>query len=420
MEVALDRDAIGDAVLYARQRGLDKRHAAGIIGGSNAVFGYDQITVEILRHLADDIFQCLRIKLVVHLGQLGTLRGGQLPLRTVQRAGVVLHAEEIILFNIRKIVGELFLPCGGGKAFAARLGLQIVQGERQPHLDLGADRFDGLPRGGVGAQNQQITLRRALADENFRLWCTEHGGVFGGNILHVLHHLLEVHTHLHAALCGFARVGGGLGGLLCHQAEPLGDGRQLQAHICFVDGADVRKLAAQLPHHIADIALEVFDSGFRFPAALGDQPLGAGEVQQRHNRLDPVCLAAGNDLAVMLDLGGVELTLLRLDARPFDGKAVGVQPGAGQQLDVLLILIIMVAGDAARLGKAGVGQLLLCPVVGMDVVALDLMGGSGRAHEESFFKFLHDFLLIYACLKQIKKLLYLYHSIASAGCKCIF
>ena len=53
----------------------------------------------------------------------------------------------------------------------------------------------------------------------------------------------------------------------------------------------------------------------------------------------------------------------------------------------------MVTGDAARLGKAGVGQLLLRPVVGMDVVALDLMGGSGRAHEESFFKFLHDFLL---------------------------
>ena len=53
----------------------------------------------------------------------------------------------------------------------------------------------------------------------------------------------------------------------------------------------------------------------------------------------------------------------------------------------------MVTGNAARLSKAGVGQLLLCPVVGMNVVALDLMGGSGRADKEAFFKFLHNFLL---------------------------
>ena len=64
-----------------------------------------------------------------------------------------------------------------------------------------------------------------------------------------------------------------------------------------------------------------------------------------------------------------------------------------QQLDVLFIPIIMVAGDAGRLRKAGVGQLLLRPVVGMDIVTLDLMGGSGRADKETFFKFLHNFLL---------------------------
>ena len=104
-------------------------------------------------------------------------------------------------------------------------------------------------------------------------------------------------------------------------------------------------------------------------------------------------LAAGNDLAVMLDFGRVELALLRLDTRPFDGKAIGVQPGIRQQSNIFLIPIIMVAGNAARLSKAGVGQLLLCPVVGMNVVALDLMGGSGRADKETFFKFLHIFLL---------------------------
>ena len=153
------------------------------------------------------------------------------------------------------------------------------------------------------------------------------------------------------------------------------------------------QFTTQLLHHIADIALEVFDRGFCLPAALGNQPLGAGEVQQRHDRFHPVRLAAGNDLAVMLDLGGVELALLRLDTRPFDGKAIGVQPGIRQQSIIFLIPIIMVTGNAARLSKACVGQLLLCPVVGMNVVALDLMGGSGRADKETFFKFLHNFLL---------------------------
>ena len=113
-------------------------------------------------------------------------------------------------------MGELLLPCGGGKAFAARLGLQVVQREGQTDLDLGADFLNSLACSSMSAQNQQITLRRALADENFRLRRAEHGGVFGGSILHVLHHLLEVHADLHAALGGFARVGGSLGGLLCH------------------------------------------------------------------------------------------------------------------------------------------------------------------------------------------------------------
>ena len=153
------------------------------------------------------------------------------------------------------------------------------------------------------------------------------------------------------------------------------------------------KLTAQLLHHIADIALEIFDRAFSLPAALGNQPFGAGEMQHRHNGFHTVRLAAGNDLAVMLDLGRVKLALLRLDARPLDGEAVGVQARIGQQFNVLLIFIIMVAGNAARLGKAGVGQLLLRPVVGMNIVTLDLMGGSGRADKETFFKFLHNFLL---------------------------
>lgn len=47
----------------------------------------------------------------------------------------------------------------------------------------------------------------------------------------------------------------------------------------------------------------------------------------------------------MLDLGRVKLAL-RLDARPLDGEAVGVQARIGQQFNVLLISLVMVAGNA--------------------------------------------------------------------------
>ena len=53
-------------------------------------------------------------------------------------------------------------------------------------------------------------------DKDLRLGRAEHLCILHGGILHVFHHLLEVHAHLHAALGRFARVGGSLGGLLCH------------------------------------------------------------------------------------------------------------------------------------------------------------------------------------------------------------
>ena len=45
---------------------------------------------------------------------------------------------------------------------------------------------------------------------------------------------------------------------------------------------------------------------------------------------------------------------------------------------------------AAGLRKAGMGQLLLCPVVTIRIVALYLMGCCCSTDEKAFFKFLHD------------------------------
>ena len=113
-------------------------------------------------------------------------------------------------------------------------------------------------------------------------------------------------------------------------------------------------------------------------------------MQQGGDGLYALRLAAGDDLAVMFDGFRIKFAFLRLYPCPLDGKAVGVQPGIGQEFDVLFVPMIMVAGNAAGLCKAGMGQLLLCPVVAVGIVTLYLMGCCCSTDEKAFFKFLHD------------------------------
>ena len=242
----------------------------------------------------------------------------------------------------------------------------------------------------MGTPHQQIALRGALADKDLRLGRAEHLCILHGGKLHVFHHLLEIHAHLHRTLGRLSGRCGILGCLFGHQAEPLGNSGQLQAHVGFVDGADIAQLAAQLLHDIDCIVLKVLYGGLRFPAALADEPLGAGKVQQGDDGFYAVRFAAGDHLAVMLDGFRVELSFLRLHPCQLDGKAVSVQPGIGQELDIFFVPMIMVAGNATGLRKAGMGQLLLCPVVTIYIVALHLMGCCCSSDEKAFFKFLHD------------------------------
>ena len=112
-------------------------------------------------------------------------------------------------------------------------------------------------------------------------------------------------------------------------------------------------------------------------------------MQQGHHRFHPVGLAAGEDLAVVLHLSSIKPAFLRFNSCPLNGKAVGVEAGFGQQPDIFLISVIVVTGDAAGFGKAGVGQLLLGPVIGMDVVSFHLMSRRGSADQKTFGKLLH-------------------------------
>ena len=123
------------------------------------------------------------------------------------------------------------------------------------------------------------------------------------------------------------------GRLFSHQPEAPGDGRQLQPHIRLIDGADVLQAAAQFPCDIRGIAAEVFHGAFRFPAAFPDEPHRAGEMHQRYDGLYAVFPAAADHVAVVLRLRPVKAAFFRLDARPLDGKAVGVETGQSLGLD---------------------------------------------------------------------------------------
>ena len=127
MAVALHGNTVVQAVFHALQSTADECHPAGIIGGGNAVFGDDQIALKTLVYLADYMFQCLRIELIVHLGQLRAFGAGQLAFRPILGAGVILHTKEIIFPDERQIMTELLVPGVLCEGFAAGQGLQIVQ-----------------------------------------------------------------------------------------------------------------------------------------------------------------------------------------------------------------------------------------------------------------------------------------------------
>ena len=97
----------------------------------------------------------------------------------------------------------------------------------------------------------------------------------------------------------------------------------------------------------------------------------------------PALAAAVDDPAVVVEGGAGELALLRLDPAPLEAEPVGVQPGAGHEVEVLAPAVVGVAGVAAGLGERRVLGVLQLPVVVVDVAALDLVGGGGGAPEEA-------------------------------------
>ena len=383
IQIALHRQAFGCAVSHALGRRIDKGNAAAVVGGGDAVFGDDQITTEILRHPAQHMGKALGVVFIIHLGLFLDLRHGQGAVRADDGAGIVLHAQEIVLRHHGQIVGEFLIPFFLCLFLPAGDGLHVMQAQGPAHFDVGSCLPNGPTGGGMCLHDNFVAVGCAGRHEGGGLFGTEGSKVFFGQQGIALHQILQVHAHLHLARRH-------------HLLENLpGHGGDLDAHVGLVDGADVLQLAAKLLRDIPGIPGKIGGGSVRLPAALADQPDGAGKVMQGHDGLQAVFLAAADHIPVMRRFLFAEYAFLRLDPRPFDGKAIGVQPGFRHQLDILFIAVVVVAGNPAGLHKAGMGHLFLRPIVAVRIIALHLMGRCGRAQQEILFKPCHGFLLLF-------------------------
>ena len=126
MEVAAYGKVITQTVLNTCESYFDKSNTPLVIIGSNAVFCDNQVSLEIFCHLTDDMFQCFRVELIVHLSKFSAVRSGECTLRAHQGAGIVLYAQKIIILDIGEIMGKFIIPLFFCMFLSAGCGLNIM------------------------------------------------------------------------------------------------------------------------------------------------------------------------------------------------------------------------------------------------------------------------------------------------------
>src|SRR6202162_36911 len=105
-------------------------------------------------------------------------------------------------------------------------------------------------------------------------------------------------------------------------------------------------------------------------------------MMKGYDRRDLVIVTACEHAAVMVECGARELAGLGLDAGPFDREAVGVEAEPREHRDVVGVAMVLIACVARRLDERRPRRVLEHPVIAVEVVALDLVGGGGSAPKE--------------------------------------
>src|SRR6266581_540622 len=159
--------------------------------------------------------------------------------------------------------------------------------------------------------------------------------------------------------------------------------RRLSAALRLVDGAYIADQVAERESGPLAVALEQpRESRVSEPAQPVD-PHRQREVVEGEDGCDAELVAGLEHPPVVIELGGRELTVGRLDARPLDAEPERVDAEPREHRDVVAVAVVEVAGVARGLDAGRAFAVLPPPPVGVRVAALDLVRADSGAEKES-------------------------------------
>ena len=171
---------------------------------------------------------------------------------------------------------------------------------------------------------------------------------------------------------------------------------QMRGDLRLVVGDPQTDAIAEAARHLLGKVREIARRIARRPAAAGLQPLRQVPVVQGRQRGDGMLQQRVGQGVVEVESGAVDrAATTRIDARPGDREAVGVQAEARHQRHVLAVAVVVVAGvrgggavrHPPRTAREAVPDRVAAAAFGG--AAFDLAGGAGGAPQEAVRKQRH-------------------------------
>ena len=139
-----------------------------------------------------------------------------------------------------------------------------------------------------------------------------------------------------------------------------------------------------LRHQKFDMPFEVIKIFSLAEAAIRFKPLRMGEVPQGDTGEYPRCLEPFQKVDIAGECRRITAPFFRFDAAPLDTETVRLMTESFEQFNILFVKFPAVARFAGWFKiRIGIGKLLMIPLA-VDIIALDLVPGSGTAPDKIF------------------------------------
>ena len=122
---------------------------------------------------------------------------------------------------------------------------------------------------------------------------------------------------------------------------------------------------------------------------MAQHPLGFVEYREAMDPKGKYGKWIRQHAAIVIESDVREASSLRFNPRPFDRESIRVQPQAGQQPDIILKTMVVIAGVERRFGEQRRVDVLEHPEVAVEIVPFHLVGGRRGAPQKSRRIFAH-------------------------------